>query len=99
MKIAFVCHPFSGAPAGNHRRVVEICSRLAVQGVLPIAPQIYIPQFVDESTQRELALRLCRELVRISGEVKVYGVPTAGMRREIAEAQRLGIPVVEGKIE
>jgi len=32
--------------------------------------------------------------VALSDEVYAYGEPTEGMRLEIAEAERLGIPVV-----
>jgi len=72
---------------------------VALEGCLPLAPQIYLPQFVDEETERSLALNLCFALVAISDEVRVYGEPTAGMRLEIAEARRLGIPVVPGNDE
>jgi hypothetical protein len=99
MKKIFVCHPFARDPGKSFRRVSEICLRLASEGIFPIAPQIYLPQFLDESNQRNLALRLCRELVRISDEIRVYGDPTEGMRMEIAEARRLGIPIVEGEPE
>ena len=99
MKRVFVCHPFAGDPEGNSQRVAEICSRLAADNFLPVAPQLYLPWFLNEPTQRDLALRLCLELVRISDEIRVYGIPTAGMHLEIAEAYRLGIPIVEGRIE
>ena len=68
-----------------------------MEGYLPIAPQIYLPEFIDEATERDLALKLCLALVTLSGEVRVYGKPTEGMRLEIAEAHRLGIPVVNGE--
>jgi hypothetical protein len=53
-----------------------------------------VPQFLSESTERDLALRVTRVLVGRVDEVWVYGKPTAGMCLEIAEAERLGIPVV-----
>jgi len=74
--------------------VLRICRRLISEGRVPIAPQVYIPAFVDEATERDLALRLCLRLVALSDEVYAYGEPTEGMRLEIAEAERLGIPVV-----
>jgi hypothetical protein len=39
------------------------------------------------------------KLIALSDEVMTYGVPTEGMRLEIAEARRLGIPVVAGDDE
>jgi len=62
--------------------------------LVPIAPQLFLPQFLQETVERELALRLCLRLVGLSDAVYAYGEPTEGMRLEIAEAERLGIPVV-----
>ena len=98
MKKIFLCHPYAVDPEGNVRRVRDICARLAIEDFLPLAPQLYLPEFIKEATQRNLALRLCLEFVELCDEFRVYGEPTKGMRLEIAEAKRLGIPVFEGKI-
>ena len=61
---------------------------------MPVAPQLYLPQFVDERTERERALDLCLELLDACDEVRVYGgTVTAGMRAELARAEAKGIPV------
>jgi hypothetical protein len=73
-----------------------IVRQILLQGHIPLAPQIYLPQVIDEATERELALKICLGLVALSDEVRVYGEPSAGMRLEIAEAHRLGICVVDG---
>ena len=82
---------------GNKSRALAISRELILEGHLPLAPQIYLPQIVDESTERGIALKLCLALVALSDEVRIYGEPTEGMRLEIAEARRLGIPVVDGQ--
>jgi len=92
----FISHPFGANPRINSRNVRALARRLAHRGHLPLAPQFYLPQFLDEASERDLALNLCVALVALSDEVWVYGTPTAGMRLEIAEARRLGIPVVDG---
>ena len=97
--VAFISHSFSSHPQRNAARITAIARRVALEGCLPLAPQIYLPQFVDEATERSLALNLCLALVAMSNEVRVYGDPTAGMRLEIAEARRLGIRVVAGDDE
>jgi hypothetical protein len=94
--VVFVSHPYRRNPGWNARRVLHIARLLALDGHLPIAPQIYLPQFVNEVAERDLALRLCLELVALSDEVRVYEEPSEGMRLEIAEAHRLGILVVDG---
>jgi len=93
----FVSHRVSNDPHENMQRVKVIARELALAGQLPLAPHIYLPQLIDEATQRDLALRLCLALVALCDEVQVYGEPSKGMRLEIAAARRLGIPVVDGE--
>ena len=97
MQAVFISHPFSADPFGNGAAVRDLARRVALEGYLPLAPQIYLPQFINEATERDVALRLCLALVALSDEVRVYGVWSAGMKLEIAEARRLGIPVVDGE--
>lgn len=90
----YVCHPFANDPAANCVRVRAICRGLVVAGALPIAPHLYLPAFLDEASEREIALALCLELVDVCDEVRVYGaVITPGMSREIAHARQRGVPV------
>ena len=93
MKIIYICHKFRGDPAGNAERVRRICAALKRDSV-PLAPQLMLPAFIDESTERELAIAHCLRLVAVADEVRVYGEPTEGMLLEIAEARRFGIPIV-----
>ena len=90
----YVCHPFGNDPAGNIERVRAISQFLIDDGALPIAPHLYLPQLLDEATEREQALRFCLELVDTCDEVRVFGGRvTAGMKREVEYAKRRGIPV------
>ena len=92
-RTTYVCHPYRNDPLGNRLRVAAHCRRLAHDGVLPLAPQLMLPTFLDERTERELAMTLCLRMVRLADEVIVYGAPTEGMQREIAEATRCGVRV------
>lgn len=90
----YVCHPFGGDPVRNAERVRDICADLVREGFVPVAPALYLPQFITEESERELALRLCLELLDDCDEVRVYGSDiTDGMRREIARAEARGIEV------
>ena len=95
MRRVFISHPFSASPERHAAAVKRIARALARDGCLPLAPQIYLPQFVDEATQRDLALQMCLDLVSLSDELRVYGRVTEGMRLEIEAARKLGIPVVD----
>jgi hypothetical protein len=94
----FISHPYSSSPKWNCLQVAKIARRLALEGHLPLAPQLMLPHFVDEFVERDLALKLCLGLVALADEVRVYDEPSEGMRLEIAEAERLGIPVVKGEL-
>lgn len=96
MATVFISHPFSSNPDGSGVAVAAIARRLALDGHLPLAPQIYLPQFILEKDERVLTLWLCLRLVALSDEIRVYGEPSAGMHLEIAEARRLGVAVVAG---
>lgn len=91
----YVAHPHSDDVAGNVERVRAICRAVVDEGHVPIAPHLFLPAFVDETTERDLALRLCTELVGGCEALWFYGTRiTPGMEREISAAQALGIPVV-----
>ncbi len=90
----YVCHPYANDPPRNVERVRGICRQLVAVGYLPIAPHLYLPAFIDEATERELALSLCLELVDLSDELRVFGTDlTIGMGREIQHAKQRGIPI------
>ena len=91
----YVAHPYSDDPAANIVRVRAICRAVVDEGHVPIAPHLFLPAFVDEATERDLALRLCLELVAGCDALWFYGTRISpGMEREISAAQALGIPVV-----
>ncbi len=92
MKRIYVCHPFSDDPEGNRAKVLRICKYLAGQGHLPIAPHLYLPQFVDEATQRDLAMKMCHALLTLCNVIVVCGgTVSPGMAKEIRYAESLGI--------
>lgn len=94
MKFVYVCHPFSGDPDGNRLKVAKICRCLVALGAMPIAPQIYFPNFVDDKKERDLAMRLCRELLTRCDTLAICGDEiTAGMKEEIAVATEMGMSI------
>ncbi len=94
-KIFAICHPYGGSPVGNAKKVCDICRELANAGCLPLAPQLLLPNFLDDRTDRDLAMSMCMRLVSVVEELWVFGSPTEGMLLEMGEARRLGIPVIE----
>ncbi len=69
----FVCHPFSDGSDDDLKRIKVICREVDAKGDLPIAPQIYLPQFVDVENERMHVELLCLDLMEMCDEVCVYG--------------------------
>lgn len=93
MKAVYLCHPYSGDPVKNRGRVAKILEGLSVNlnEYCFIATQLYFYHFIRDE---EIAMRHCLELLRRCDEVWVFGRHISkGMRKEIALAIKIGIPV------
>lgn len=92
-KVVYVCHPFRGDVAANRERVRRICAAVK-RNYVPLAPHLLLPAYIDEATERDLALEHGLALLRGADEMWVCAdPPSEGMAGEIAEARRLGVPV------
>ena len=92
--IIYICSPYSG----NTARGAEIARRysryVVERGYAPVTPHLYLPLFISEETERELALGAGHRLLDMCSELWAYGgTISEGMRREISHAQRKGIPI------
>ena len=100
MKKVYICSPCRGDYENNIQRAKEYSRAAAMKGCIPIAPHVYLTQFMDDNApgERELALRMGRELVLMCAELWAFGLdhPSAGMAAEIEVAKQAGIPVVNG---
>lgn len=92
-KLIYVAHAFRNNPTANAARVRAICAAMK-HTYVPLAPHLLLPWYLDEATERSLALAHCVRLVAAADELQVFGPVSEGMANEIAEAQRLGIPVI-----
>lgn len=96
----FVASPWRAADApsrdANRERVLAACREAALAGHAPFAPHLLCPQFLDDADPAERALGMRAGLAFLAAceVVWVYGPVTAGVAAEIAEARRLGLPVV-----
>jgi hypothetical protein len=90
----YVCHPDLYDPRITRRRVRRICRAVVATGQVPIAPQLYLPTFLDPQRESARALAIRFELISACHELRVYGsTVTREMRREIDHAVALGLPV------
>jgi hypothetical protein len=92
-KVVYICHPFRGDVEANRERVRRICATVK-RDYVPLAPHLLLPAYIDEATERDLALEHGLALLRGADEMWVCANPvTDGMAGEIAEARRMGVPV------
>ena len=86
--MVYICSAYSGDVEGNLIRARKY-SRYAVdEGTIPIAPHLLFPQFMEEDTERDLAMFMDIAILSKCRELWVFGELTAGMENEIAYAER-----------
>ena len=92
--IVYICSPYSGDVTGNIDKACKY-SRFAVdEGYVPITPHLYLPLFISEEAERDLATSVGLYLMDACSELWVCGDRISdGMRREIAYAVEAGIQI------
>lgn len=90
--MVYICSPFSGDMEGNTVKARRY-SRFAVdRGTIPIAPHLLLPQYMEEETERDLAIRSDLEILKRCDELWVFGAEerlSAGMEAELDTAKGL----------
>ena len=93
LPMVYVCSPYAGDVEKNVMNA-RAYSRFAVnREVIPIAPHLLFTQFMDETTERDLAIFMDIALLSKCKELWVFGTPTAGMQKEIDYAKRKKITI------
>ena len=92
-KVVYIASAYSGNIADNVE-LTKAYSRYAVtEGAYPLNPILNLHGVLDEGSDRETALRIDLALLHRCDELWVFGTPTKGMKREIAEAEKTKMPV------
>ena len=93
--LIFVCSPYRGETEANIQNARRYCRLVMKQGGIPFAPHLLFTQFLDDAIpkERERGLRMGTQMLGLCDELWVFGEPSEGMRMEIEQAGRLGIPV------
>ena len=100
LRIVYICSPYSGDVGRNIEKACRY-SRYAVdEGCVPVTPHLYMPLFISEESERNLAISLDLRLMDVCSELWVCGdVISEGMRREMAYAADVGLRVRHVKEE
>lgn len=95
----YVCSPLRGINFDSNKQAAKDYCRYIARNYprcIPIAPHIYLTQFLDYDNRDDLklALDIDRMLIGDCDELWVFGmVVSDGMAAEISEAARVGIPI------
>lgn len=92
--IVYICSPYAGDVERNILRARCCCRYAADQGCIPLAPHLLLPQFLDEKTERDLALFMGIVLLSKCAELWIFGEDISpGMELEIRQARKKGKPI------
>jgi len=94
--LVYIASPFAGDTENNVKKARDYCRFAVTQNCIPIAPHLHYPQFMDDSDRDEHEQGLFFALVLLGkcDELWVFGDRvSSGMSREIAKAEKRGIPV------
>ena len=89
-RFTYICSPYRDNPRVNVMRARHYCKFTVSKGRIPIAPHLYFPQFMSEEMERERVMQMNFELLKLCGEVWVFGEQiTEGMAMEIERARKV----------
>ncbi len=89
----YVVSKYAGDVEQNVRFAIRCCQYTISQGKMPVASHLLYPQMLNDNdpSEREIGTMFGLALLDICDEVWVFGKEhSAGMKREITEAKRLG---------
>ena len=90
--LVYICSPYSGDVEMNTQKARRY-SRFAVdQDAIPLATHLLLPQFMSETTERDLALFMDRVIIGRCEEMWVFGEHSTGVRAEIKFCEENNIP-------
>lgn len=99
MKRIYICSPYKGTTNNvtKHKQLARVYCRIVWdKGFFPIAPHLYLPQFLDDGskTERGAGLKLGLKALEVCAEMWVFGKTfSKGMKAEIERAETLKIPI------
>jgi len=87
--LVYVCSAYSGDIKSNTEKARRYCRFAVDSGAIPIAPHLFLPQFMSDRTERELAMFMNKVFLGKCAELWVFGDKvTEGMAVEIKTAKQ-----------
>lgn len=97
-KLIYLCSPYRGDVKYNTQMAMLIGREIAMRGMVPVIPHLYLPMLLndDDEHERDLGLDAALVLLGHCDEMWVYDdnrSPTDGMAQELAEASTRYMPI------
>ncbi|GLC80668.1 DUF7768 domain-containing protein [Lacrimispora brassicae] len=91
MKLVYICSPYAGEIERNVRFAQDACRYAISQCCAPMAVHLLYPQLLNDAVpaEREAGIQMGLRVLAACEELWI----STGMSYEIAEAERLGIPI------
>lgn len=87
-QVVYICSRFRGDQENNIQAARRYCRMAIEKGYVPIAPHLLLPQFMEEETEREAAMKADLVLLSRCDEIWVCGSEISeGMAAEIQFAK------------
>ena len=96
MKLIYVASPYAGDVEKNREYAKQACRFVAEQGCAFFAPHLLYPEILNDNDPRErqMGLDMGKVVLARCHQLWAFGETISpGMKEEIAEAERLGLPV------
>jgi len=55
-KLVFIAHPISGDIEGNVKKVLDICEKVHINGIVPVAPYLVSLQYLNDEVHEDRVL-------------------------------------------
>lgn len=92
--VVYICSKYSDDIITNSNDAKRYSKFAVEQGVIPIAPHLLFPLFMDEKTERDIAMYMNEVLISRVDELWVFGNElSTGMKVEVETAKKLKKPV------
>lgn len=100
MKRVYICSNILSKSYVTRKKNLQMtriyCRLVWEKGYFPIAPHLYLKQFLDDEdkNERKEAMRIDLQVLEQCAEMWVFGkVISWGMQEEIEQAKRLNLPI------
>ena len=88
----YICSPYRGDVQKNTAVACKVCRIATTNGLVPIAPHLYFPRFLDDDNwyERDVGLKMGVALLKRCTEMWIIGTKVSeGMEFEIERAKKM----------